>query len=235
MRKFVALLALVTAGLAAPRALAYPEGIYDVARPGMGCSCHSFVGGLQPPGASVLLIVDDTPLDQFAGYQPGRDEPYTLTVWVLGPVLPSAGFNLEATAGELEPVDDSVKTVVTTECTYMERWVANCSGKKCGIVRDDDCPVFDRYNPACKRCPAADEDDDTKCRACDDVVVLDVQATHSETKVVPYFEMKWTAPSDPVDVEVFIAGNSVSGEGTTGFDLWSFIEPNPVLLRPAAP
>jgi hypothetical protein len=228
-----AILAALCALLAPTGAFAEQQGIYDVARPEAGCGCHAFGPYSLPPSPTqVRLFIDDQPLEVFAGYHPGQD--HKLTVWVIG-LLPAAGFNLEASAGTLSPVDAAVsKTVNLTECGRMERQTG-CAGEACQVKLDDGCPVFDTRNFACQRC-LFNQLGTEACRECDAGSIVDVQATHATANQLPYFELTWTAPAEPVDVEIHLAGNKAPGLGgnlATAVAFWNFADPNPIVLHPA--
>ena len=232
------------------RASATSDGIFDVSK-AEGCSCHGQGPHTLPASPTVVkMLVDDQPAELFAGYEPGAT--YELTVWVVGPIVPFAGFNLIASAGSLEPVDASVRTIVHNECEKMARTTYppnKCnvqngapSNDKCTIVDDPDCPVWDTSNPACKTC------DGSVCRECDATRIVDVQATHTGESALPvalpvgpsplpFFTMTWTAPADgTAEVTFHLAGNSVDGAGGNSMetDVWNFSDPYPIVLSATA-
>src|SRR5213596_4226064 len=96
-------LVLVAAGLASARlARAYSTGITGVARPAQGCTCHGIAGTTSNTTTDVSVVgLPDA-------YVPSTT--YHLQAWVRGIALPAprfAGFDLEATAGTLRPLDAS--------------------------------------------------------------------------------------------------------------------------------
>src|SRR5213595_3855863 len=86
----------------APFVSAYSTGITGVARPAQGCTCHGIAGTTSNTTTDVSVVgLPDA-------YVPGTT--YHLQAWVRGIALPAprfAGFDLEATAGTLRPLDAS--------------------------------------------------------------------------------------------------------------------------------
>ena len=239
-----AILAALWLGAVWPAAApAESRGIFDQARPGsQGCYCHANPGSgtpLENPSAlvNVILTIDGQPLQAFPGWAPG--ESYDLSVWVLGPTPGLSGFNLDVSAGRLEPKDDTSQVRHLTECGRVRadtfpRCTPGEAGNDCGVLEDPGCPVYERFDPDCQRCATVGG----TCRACDDVTFVDAQATHVASplpagngKPVPTWDLVWTAPDDSVaEVEFHAAGNDVSGEGNTGLDFWNFLSPNPITI-----
>jgi hypothetical protein len=230
LKRLALALALGWLSALASTASAEPQGIFDVARPDAGCSCHAFGPYSTPPSlTTVRVFVDDQPLELFGGYQPGSS--YKLTVWVLG-LLPVAGFNLEASAGTLTPLDAASHAVNLSECGRLQRQTA-CIGQSCQVLKNDECPVFDARNPSCQKC-SFNQLNTAACRTCDATTIVDVQATHTAPNRLPFFDLTWTAPSAPVDVEMHVAGNKAPGLGgnlATAVAFWNFAEP--IVLHPA--
>jgi hypothetical protein len=243
-----ALLALL--GFAAGRAEALSEGIYDQAR--TGCTCHGIGNPLV--NTTTQLKIDGLPS---GGYVPGT--PYTLTVWVLGAAIPLPGqglaaenfrgFNLEVTAGPLDPVDRSVQTDIRSECILMQRAKACDPATNCGVTiesPDISCTsVGECYFRYCST-PGT-----SGCRACS--TLLFAQATHTnlggfgpaagtpaedftDGNNVLMWQVRWTAPDPGVgDVRFYLAGNVVNGNGSQDLgDVWSVL-PSPIVVAQATP
>jgi hypothetical protein len=229
---------------AAASALAYPDGKFDAATPASGgCSCHSSAVANPMPAVNVLVLLDDTPIQQFAGYTPGKQ--YALSVWVLGPKVAFGGFNLKTSAGTLASVDTTSQTRMLTECGVLQpNTIPTCqpgvAGRDCGVRVDADCPVYDPLSADCHTCSTVDG---TTCRACDATTIVDVQATHTfpppplpvDAKPVPNWDLTWTAPSPGVgDVSFWAAGNSVVPDHNTGDDMWNFLNgTSPIVIHQA--
>jgi hypothetical protein len=240
MRRTAGIITLGAALVLPTMASATPGGVYDAARPGTGCNCHQFGPPTSP--TRVMMFVDDdedptTPADSAEGFRYVPGTVYRLMVWVLGPTPGIVGFNLLGTAGTLVPVDGTTQAIEDTECTIMQRnfgCIPGSAANDCRVLVNGECGVVDGAEDAACRCPS-NPLPGTTCRPCDAQTARFFQATHTAKKTEPFFDLTWTAPSVPVDVEFFIAGNDVSGEGNAGFDFWNFVEPNPIVLRPVAP
>jgi hypothetical protein len=234
--KRLALLIALLLAAAGSVVQARPTGIYDYATPASGgCgNCHNGVLPNPTPAVRVLIFIDGTAIEQFK-YEP--DKTYDVTVWVIGPEVPFAGFNLKASAGTLIKKDDTVQTRVLTECGVMEantfpQCQPGVSGRDCMVKRNAACPAYDPLNESCKRCNAAEEPNSAICRPCDDEAIVDIQATHTAVAAVPKWDLTWTAPTAGAgDVSFYAAGNDVDGSGGPTNDHWNFLEPNPVVVH----
>jgi hypothetical protein len=236
----VALVLVVSAG----KAGAHSSGIYDQAR--AGCTCH---GGLLDNQVTQLQV-DGLPS---GGYVSGT--PYTLTIWVLGAPIPLPvfagenlrGFNLEATAGSLAPLDSSVQ--LASECLLLAQVTACNPASSCGVRTEDPDTTctngFDCYTRYCST-PGT-----SGCRPCSTLVFP--QATHTslngfgpaagtaaelvtDGNSVLVWRLQWTAPAAGVgDVSLYLAGNVVNGNGAADRgDVWSAL-PSPIVVHQAAP
>jgi hypothetical protein len=211
--------------------------MFNKARPESGSCGNNGLGCHQSAVPQDVLTVTQLflvglPEDGYTG-----GERYPLTVLVLGP-WPRGGFNLEASEGTLQKVDDTVRTKITTECDVLaaDTGCTGFAGNSCSIIRNDACaaPTYDRSNAACQWCPSGDA---VQCRPCDNAAPLSVQATHTARKDVPVWDVVWTAPATSAgEVKFWLSGNSVDGIATQAdaFDHWAVLA-EPMTIAPAAP
>jgi hypothetical protein len=236
--------ALLSMVLAFPGgAAALSTGIWDLARPESGsCGlCH----GPQPvlPNGAYplpLLLIDGLP----ASYTPGA--AYTLTVSVIGPVVPFGGFNLEATGGKLKAlasgvpeggdaqigrmVDECQALAIDGACKICRPGQPNCTPTPCEVRLANQCPVYGPEHRDCA-CAPADKGNRSKCRACNAGTIVSIQATHTTLATVPMWKLEWTAPRCGYgDVKFYLAGNSVNGVAENDpADIWGVLpEPQSV-------
>ena len=225
----IALGAIILVGGWAVEARAYSGGIFGQAE--AGCTCHG-LGGTAAPTTRIFItgLPDGSDPPKPKGYVRGRQ--YDIQLVVLGVTVPpsGAGFNLHPSSGQmnvpggdLASPDEAVRLRRETECVLLEEatgCIPGVTGNDCGVKTS--CPPFDGSNLAC-RCSTINAD----CRACDDVEVFDVQASHAHPKGFPFtWNFTWTAPPEGTGPVTFhVAANVVNGDGTNGTqDLWNKLD-----------
>jgi hypothetical protein len=228
-------------------ALAFPSGIFGVARPEAGCTCH---GIPELRNTTTQLAIDGLP----QSYTPGAS--YELTIWVMGVPIPTGpptgsalrGFNLETTAGKLtaHAADRTVQAENLSECD-VRRSVAACgipNKPPCGVNGPQLCRTFAECDE--RRCTTPGTG---SCRLCSQLLV-DIEATHTRiddplgdpagtyagdgNSVIDWM-LTWTAPSAGTGpVTFYLAGNIVnSNGGNDAGDVWSVLDPG--IVVPEAP
>jgi hypothetical protein len=184
-------------GLAAPAVEASSAGIFDVAKPAVGCWCH---GGALPANSTTQAVILGLPTAQ--GYIGGR--VYSLTVFVLGTAVPApafAGFNLAATEGSFAETAQ-VRVRNKTQCQEL---------------RDlDQCLPGSPFDP-CLFC-----DDETRANATHTLVGPLGPAAGRYV-----WQVDWRAPPPTTgDVTFYLAGNVVNGLlANDPGDVWSVMSP----------